>query len=84
MQIVIKIINGDEHNVDVSVSIVWAYNYILLWLIYLKVSPEQTIISLKDLLASKLNIPANQQRLMYKGKSLAGKYMKRLNHLNSS
>ena len=35
--------------------------------------PEQTILALKHALADQLSIPANQQRIMFKGKSLGGK-----------
>jgi hypothetical protein len=37
------------------------------------VTPEISISALKTSLASQLKIPSDQQRLMFKGKSLAGK-----------
>ena len=38
-----------------------------------QVQPEQTILEVKNLLFNKINIGVNQQRLMLRGKALAGK-----------
>lgn len=51
MQIIVKIINGSEHTLEVL--------------------PEQSILDLKELLFNQISIPVNQQRIMFKGKSLA-------------
>ena len=50
MLLVVKILNGSEHSVDVS--------------------PDISIQELKNVLTNELKIPANQQRLMFKGKAL--------------
>lgn len=38
----------------------------------LQVSPDERISSLKRLVSEKLNVPVCQQRLLFKGKALAG------------
>lgn len=39
----------------------------------LQVSEDEKVSTVKELVSERLNIPANQQRLLYKGKALAGK-----------
>lgn len=41
--------------------------------IYLKVTEDEKVSTVKELVSERLNIPPNQQRLLYKGKALAGK-----------
>lgn len=39
----------------------------------LQVTEDEKVSTVKELVSERLNIPANQQRLLYKGKALAGK-----------
>lgn len=41
----------------------------------LQVNEDEKVSTVKDLVSERLNIPANQQRLLYKGKALAGKLL---------
>lgn len=43
-----------------------------MYCVFTKVLPEQSILDLKELLFNQISIPVNQQRIMFKGKSLAG------------
>lgn len=38
-----------------------------------KVTEDEKVSKVKELVSERLNIPANQQRLLYKGKALAGR-----------
>ncbi|KAG8012138.1 Ubiquitin-like protein 4A-B, partial [Nibea albiflora] len=38
----------------------------------LQVTEDEKVSTVKELVSERLNIPANQQRLLYKGKALAG------------
>ena len=44
----------------------------------IEVAPDLSILNLKSLLATKLDIPPDQQRLMFKGKSMLGNIGKML------
>ena len=39
-----------------------------------QVTEDEKVSMVKELVSERLNIPANQQRLLYKGKALAGTY----------
>lgn len=39
-----------------------------------QVTEDEKVSTVKELVSERLNIPANQQRLLYKGKALAGTY----------
>lgn len=38
----------------------------------IQVTEDEKVSTVKELIFARLNIPANQQRLLYKGKALAG------------
>jgi hypothetical protein len=84
MLLIVKIINGSEHSIQVRNR----FSSIRKLLFFLprpeskmanlfvfkqpQVAPYLTIHDLKQSLATQLNIPINQQRLMFKGKPLTG------------
>lgn len=45
----------------------------ILMFVSLQVNEDEKVSTVKELVSERLNIPANQQRLLYKGKALAGK-----------
>lgn len=46
--------------------------YIIMSVIF-QVTEDEKVSTVKELVSERLNIPANQQRLLYKGKALAGR-----------
>uniref|UniRef100_A0A671V966 Ubiquitin like 4A n=1 Tax=Sparus aurata TaxID=8175 RepID=A0A671V966_SPAAU len=48
-------------------------NYIIILLIF-QVTEDEKVSTVKELVSERLNIPANQQRLLYKGKALADEH----------
>lgn len=42
-------------------------------LLIFQVTEDEKVSTVKELVSERLNIPANQQRLLYKGKALAGR-----------
>lgn len=40
-----------------------------------QVTEDEKVSTVKELVSERLNIPANQQRLLYKGKALAGTFL---------
>lgn len=74
MQIVVKVLNGQEHTVEVTFfQFFFRSKWILLHSYKLtKVQPEQTVLEVKQLLVGQLNVPVNQQRMMVRGKALVG------------
>lgn len=47
------------------------YGHYIIMLIF-QVTEDEKVSTVKQLVSERLNIPANQQRLLYKGKALAG------------
>lgn len=43
-------------------------------LLIFQVTEDEKVSTVKELVSERLNIPANQQRLLYKGKALAGRF----------
>lgn len=41
----------------------------------IQVTEDEKVSTVKELIFARLNIPANQQRLLYKGKALAGSFL---------
>lgn len=79
MLLIVKIINGAEHSLEVLHHLKF-YQHLKLNLNKNKptnkpkVSPDLSVQDLKSLLSNRLSIPINQQRLMHKGKALSGIY----------
>ena len=73
MLITVKILNGVEHALEVGILLMIWKKISVINLHDLQVHAEQSILEIKHLIFDKINIPVDQQRVMYKGKSLNGK-----------
>lgn len=47
--------------------------YYMIGLFIFQVTEDEKVSTVKELVSERLNIPANQQWLLYKGKALAGR-----------
>lgn len=71
----LKMLNQTETQFAIQVNITNIDCLLKFWNIFLfpQVNEDEKVSTVKELVSERLNIPANQQRLLYKGKALAGK-----------
>lgn len=63
-------------------GLIISYNTKKLSYLTFQVTEDEKVSTVKELVSKCLNIPTNQQRLLYKGKALAGRLSNRLMFLN--